>query len=351
MKKVIFLLMVTAIAAPALAVTQDDVVLYRAGSWMSLYTAADPTFIDATNPGSNLGWGAPTDVPLLGDVTGDGIDDVILARNNPAGTSWYAGHSVDSGGGVGVLSNAATSSFGPWGSTANIQGQFATNVNGDAYDDVITVVAPAGGGGITFFAAHSNNGLSNATGSSLGIGNTTLGDVPFMGDFNGDGYTDACIYRNGAWYPSASGAGGLATGTAFTGGGGFGTAGDVPLAGDMNGDGRDDYILFRNGSWFCREANLDGSMSGTAIPLTAIGTTGDIPLIADIDGDGIDDNGIFRDGFWAFRLSNNGGVVGTDTMNWGTVGDIPLIGQFNVPEPATMIMLGLGGLTLLRKKR
>jgi len=68
----------------------------------------------------------------------------------------------------------------------------------------------------------------------------------------------------------------------------------------------------------------------------------------------LDDIGVHRSGVHYTTNTTAGGALGTGAgtnWNFGLPTDIPLFGQFSVPEPATMLILGLGGLTLLRRKR
>ena len=78
----------------AQAVTQDDIALYRpAGSWFYSQTQPSPTFLNGVVTSSLGGFGAPGAVPLLGDVDGNGVDDVVVIQGSP-GASWYAAHST-----------------------------------------------------------------------------------------------------------------------------------------------------------------------------------------------------------------------------------------------------------------
>jgi hypothetical protein len=82
------------------------------------------------------------------------------------------------------------------------------------------------------------------------------GDVPVMGDWNGDGTGTVGVFRAGRWFQrDGNGPGPART---FR----FGVAGDVPVAGDWNGDGRDTVGVFRNGTWFLRDGNGPGPSTG-----------------------------------------------------------------------------------------
>ncbi|MEC8344957.1 MAG: fibrinogen-binding protein, partial [Planctomycetota bacterium] len=69
------------------------------------------------------------------------------------------------------------------------------------------------------------------------------GDVPVVGDWNGDGVEQLGIYRDGLWVLDLNGNREIdATDKVFEMGG----AEDVPMAGDFDGDGVDEASLYRS---------------------------------------------------------------------------------------------------------
>ena len=161
-----------------------------------------------------------------------------------------------------------------------------------------------------------------------------LGDIPLIGDWNGDGDDDVGAYRpadnlflldfdeSGTWS--------LATDRAFL----FGIAGDVPLIGDWNGDGDDDIGVYRPAD---RLFLLDLDESGTWTPATdqayLLGVVGDVPLIGDWNGDGDDDIGIYRPSNRVFILDSNESGTWNPGVDLGFLmglqGDVPLSGDWN----------------------
>jgi hypothetical protein len=186
-----------------------------------------------------------------------------------------------------------------------------------------------------------NNG-SFATVVNFNVFQQGGGRKPFF-DFDGDGKTDASIYRPGVgewWYVRSSDnqARALQFGTStdkiapvdFTGDGRsdiafwrpstgfwyvlrsenntffsfpFGSNGDVPAPADYDGDGKFDAAVFRpsNATWYISRSSDNGTT------IVQFGVSTDIPVANDYDGDGRSDIAIFRpsDGSWWYLQSSN----------------------------------------------
>lgn len=163
----------------------------------------------------------------------------------------------------------------------------------------------------------------------------SIGDLPVVGDWDGDGDDDIGVYRAGKFYLDANGnhqwdgtAGGDLLRT-------FGNpTGDLPVVGDWNGDGVDDIGIFRNvatAGRFYLDTNGNGSWSGPATDATFIfGNAGDKPVSGDWNGNGIDDIGVVRGGSWYLDQNGNrawnGAGTGDIRLNFGSATDTPLVG-------------------------
>ncbi len=190
---------------------------------------------------------------------------------------------------------------------------------------------------ITLMAASSADSATNP-GS---IGHAAFPGAPapvgevLYGDWNGDGTIKVGIFSNGNWYLDYPGTGvWVGCGTTATTDrcyeGTFGAAGDIPVVGDWNGDGRTKIGIFRNGNWYLdypgtgvwvgcgTTATTDRCYEGT------FGAAGDIPVVGDWTGDGITKIGVYRDSAKAWYLDMNGdgiwdnadrGVAGSFTFN------------------------------------
>jgi len=152
------------------------------------------------------------------------------------------------------------------------------------------------------------------------------GDVPLVGDWNGDGTDDIGVFRDGEWYLDSNGDGEWDEGSdelIY-----FGLADDIPVAGDWNGDGTDTIGIFRDGYWYL-DVNGDGQWDAGDISFTA-GRAGDVPLVGDWNGDGTDTVGVFRDGRWYLDVNGNGlWDEGDISFIAGRAGDVPVVGDWN----------------------
>ncbi len=119
-------------------------------------------------------------------------------------------------------------------------------------------------------------------------------DVPFMGDWDGDGVDTPGLYRpsDGFVYLRNSNSQGIADVEFY-----FGDPGDVPLAGDFDGDGVDSVSLYRPDESRFYVINRLGAGStglGAADSVFTFGDVGDVPFAGDFNGDGTDDVAVFR---------------------------------------------------------
>ena len=117
------------------------------------------------------------------------------------------------------------------------------------------------------------------------------GDIPVVGDFDGNGVTDLAVYRNGAWNIDTNHD--YASDKVMNFGG---VAGDVPLAADFDGDGIADLVIYRAGTWLIRS-----SKTGQTSQRSLGGMSGDKPVVADFDGDGVPDIAVYRAGTWLIQ--------------------------------------------------
>jgi hypothetical protein len=156
--------------------------------------------------------------------------------------------------------------------------------------------------------------------SSFFFGNP--GDLPMMGDWDGDGIDTPGLYRqsDGFVYLRNSNNQGIADVRFF-----FGNPGDVPLAGDFDGDGFDTVSIFRPSEskvFVINELGANDGGLGAADLEYFFGNPGDKPFVGDFDGDGIETVGLHREstGFVYFRNSHTQGVADNEFF-FGDPGD------------------------------
>ncbi|MEZ5175723.1 MAG: VCBS repeat domain-containing M23 family metallopeptidase [Acidimicrobiia bacterium] len=156
------------------------------------------------------------------------------------------------------------------------------------------------------------------------------GDVPFMGDWDGDGEATPGLYRqsDGFVYLRDTNTQGVADREFY-----FGDPGDVPLIGDFNGDGKDTVSIWRASEakvYIINELGEDGAGLGAADYSFMFGDPGDQPFVGDFDGDGIDTIGLYRtsSGFVYFRNQNSTGTADFEFF-YGIPGDRIFAGDWD----------------------
>ena len=137
------------------------------------------------------------------------------------------------------------------------------------------------------------------------------GDVPVVGDWNGDGRAKVGLFRQGFfWILDYNGDGVFQQGIDKTYAVG-GVAGDVPVVGDWNGSGTTKIGLFREGFFWILDTNGDGIIDNVNQPggdqaFAFGGIADDVPVVGDWNADGRSKVGVFRSGFlWVLDYNGN----------------------------------------------
>jgi serine-aspartate repeat-containing protein C/D/E len=191
------------------------------------------------------------------------------------------------------------------------------------------------------------------------------GATPIAGDFNGDGYFEVGIYRDGQWCIDMNGNGIWDRGDLWAH---LGDDSDIPVTGDWDGDGKHDIGIFGpewEGDPRAIEAEpglpdvqnsadgpkknppppIDSATDGYRVlkrtakgPIRAdvidhvfrYGRMGDQAVVGDWNGDGIHSIGIYRGGEWFMDVDGDGRWSKADRRaSFGTRDGQPLVGDFD----------------------
>jgi hypothetical protein len=156
------------------------------------------------------------------------------------------------------------------------------------------------------------------------------GDLPFMGDWDGDGIESPGLYRqlDGFVYVRHSNTQGIADLEFF-----FGNPDDVPLVGDFDGDGRDSVSIWRISEarvYIINELGADGEGLGAADYFIDLDSSSFVPFVGDFDGDGTDTIGYHDPSNSTVSLRNSNSAGEPDaTFSYGDPGDRIIVGDWD----------------------
>ncbi len=159
------------------------------------------------------------------------------------------------------------------------------------------------------------------------------GDIPLAGDFDGDGCDTVAIYRpsEGRFYViDALGSGDAGLGAATTSYL-FGDLGDVPFSGDFDGDGIDTFGLYRvtTGLVYQRNAHIQGTADTSFI----FGDPGDLFITGDWNANGRSSPGVFRPSTRTVYLRHlNSAGLADSVVEAADSALLPVAGFVGVPD-------------------
>ncbi len=196
----------------------------------------------------------------------------------------------------------------------------------------VTVFAPAAGAADTIGLVEVDQARWHLQQDGGGVVSFTYGnpgDLPILGDWDGDGDQTPGLYRrsDGFFYVRNSNDTGNADFECFAG-----NPEDIALAGDWDGDGDDTLGIYRPSvqRFFLFNKRCDNTSMGAADTSFGFGDPGDKPVAGDWDGDGIDEVGLHREstGLFYWRNRNSTGVA-DGTIIFGDPGDRFVAGEWN----------------------
>jgi FG-GAP-like repeat len=293
-------------------------------------------------------WPSTGEIPLIGDFNGDGSDDIARVTQKAESGVGPAPVYVSLFSGGGFQPATLWHRFFSLDTELPLVGDF----NGDGKDDLVTFVQkPQAGIGPAPVWVSLSQGDRFATSSVWHRFFSLAGEVPMVGDVNGDGMDDIITFVQKA----QPGIGSAPVWVALSQGNRFGPsqvwhpffslAGEVPMVGDVNGDGRDDILTFVQHP----QANIgaapvwvslsQGNTFGpSSVWHTFFSRQGEIPRVADIDLDGRDDivtflhgngaSGLERVSFVALSTGSRFARSETLVSDFAAPDTLPFIGHF-----------------------
>jgi VCBS repeat protein/fibronectin type III domain protein len=285
------------------------------GTWYWLSSAGGLTSVSARG----LQWGNESlgDVPLSGDIDGDGTADLVLWRASTGTWFWLTsstGYNYASGGSR------------QWGNLSLGDVPMLADIDGDSAADLIVWRASTG----TWHWLTSSTEYGYAAAGARQWGNDAAGDLPLLGDFDADGQADLAVWRrtDGTWYWLTSSTGYSYARAANRQWGNSGL-GDQPLVGDVDGDRKTDLTLWRasTGTWFSLTSSSGYAYSSAVGVQWGNQLLGDVAALADFEGDGKADLCVWRasTGTWHWLKSSAGfSYASAGARQWGSFGDIPI---------------------------
>jgi len=210
------------------------------------------------------------------------------------------------------------------------------DVNGDGRDDIITFThGDSGAGPLDVYVALSNGSTFGAS-QLWQDWWAHRGHAPMVGDFNGDGRDDIWAFTESEVYVGLS-RGYDFNGSLIVSGAGATDSDDISRVADVNGDGRADAVLFSADTTGDVHVMLSNGASFGAKTKwhEFFAPEGETPMLADVNGDGRADLITFTqsmNGSQAVVALSTGAGFGAAAV-WNTwfapAGEVPAVGRFN----------------------
>lgn len=250
--------------------------------------------------GVSSGWRVDRHVRLLGDINGDGLDDIVGFGNDGVFTA------LSTGGFFGPVRYVLADGGYNQGWRVEKHTRILADVNGDKRKDIVAF----GDAGVYFALADGSGGFGPFTYAIADLG-ATKGWTPAKhvrttADLNGDGREDiVAIGDAGVWTALSTGNGFAAPRyvlAAFGANQGWTSANTRVLA-DVNADGRKDLVGISSAGVTVARSLGNGTFGAASVSLTSIKEG----VVADLNGDGFADILSYYNGWWKRALGGPSG--------------------------------------------
>ncbi|WP_020644710.1 FG-GAP-like repeat-containing protein [Amycolatopsis balhimycina] len=291
---------------------KGDIATFVRGTDGHVYVAASD---GSKFVGNSVSWhdrfSIGAEIPLSGDFNGDGKADVATFSRGSAADVYVALSDGTKFDGNGVL----------WDDyfAANSEIPAIGDFNGDGKDDIATFTLGTTGDVYVALSDGTKFGASSVWHGDFGFN----AELPYIGDFNGDGKDDIAVFTRGTGgdvYVA------LSDGTKFVGNSvkwhdNFAFNDEIPAIGDFNGDGKDDIATFTRGTTSdVYVATSDGTkFVGNSVKWHDHFAAGsEIPAVGDFTGDGKDDIATFTRGTTSdvYVATSDGTKFVGDSLKW-----------------------------------
>ncbi|MBV1854857.1 FG-GAP repeat domain-containing protein [Catellatospora tritici] len=271
---------------------KDDIVTFNQGTLADVYVSPSTgTGFAGTSVKWNDFFSVGGETPLTGDFNGDGKDDIVTFTHG-SGTAGdvYVGLST----GTGFLGGAKWNDWFAPGAEIPAVG----DVNGDGKDDIITFTHDARGD--VYVSLSTGTGF--APGVKWHEFYAPAGEYPAVADANGDGKADLITFTQGAAtaadvYVALSNGSSFGAGVKWHDL--FAVGNELPRVGDVNGDGKADIVTFTcsaDADVYAAVSNGSAFVGTTVKWNDFFCVAGEFPYLADVNGDGKDDAVVFTKG-------------------------------------------------------
>ena len=292
--------------------TENNEFVFNGSPLSYLRGVPDPW--DATPSNPNYRWSvtfSQAQISGLLDAAGLGVGSVTSVQPiAPFGVSGRVGRVLNNSQGGAVVNGTA--------GVRRLSGdqlRSALRLKSTLFGVSVTRTYPLTMGNGIWFLRNTNSSGAGEIGYQYG----DRGDIPIVGDWDGDGIDTPGIVRGNWWFLRNSNTSGVGE-IGFQ----YGDVGDIPVVGDWDGNGTDTPGIMRGNYWFLRNANT----SGPGEIGFQYGDNGDIPIVGDWNADGADTAGIVRGNYWFLRNANTSGP-GEIGYQYGDVTDVAIVGDWN----------------------